>query len=357
MLGLANGQIHRSRIPRPNIQQSHYTPPLPFSPDPDSTPHFDKNVDWPTSYPAATSQPDLLREPKGPNSEMVTPRESMEEEGEYEHWYRGDVSRSGGVGELKVAKRREMLDIANYGHLNPGPRSVLSSRPGSIIDPGFAVHVQRKRAGSLAERGSVYIEDESVTEWVIDELPLTDDESATFPDPSDPYGGIGVARSSTKVPFIAGRKAIQLAPELQPDVNHTNPMVRSFTAPVPFSQRQPQQQPQQQHGQHLAPPTQAQAKQQLANGNRSGPNGYQAQKRVRVISKPTQNKKPKAQTVNAATRGRDDGYDRPVSSLMMDAIPSWSVPVAKDGIWDNVSHRRLLSVGDLYLRYRLCHPL
>ncbi|KAF8644429.1 hypothetical protein AX16_008488 [Volvariella volvacea WC 439] len=34
----------------------------------------------------------------------------------YEHWYRGDASRNGGVGELRVGTRMEMLEIANYGH-------------------------------------------------------------------------------------------------------------------------------------------------------------------------------------------------------------------------------------------------
>lgn len=45
------------------------------------------------------------------------PKASMEsEERPYEHWYRGESSRNGGVGELRVGRRQEMLDIANYGH-------------------------------------------------------------------------------------------------------------------------------------------------------------------------------------------------------------------------------------------------
>lgn len=41
---------------------------------------------------------------------------SDSDERPFEHWYRGDVSRNGGVGELRVARKQEMLDIANYGH-------------------------------------------------------------------------------------------------------------------------------------------------------------------------------------------------------------------------------------------------
>ncbi|THU86712.1 hypothetical protein K435DRAFT_842786 [Dendrothele bispora CBS 962.96] len=39
-----------------------------------------------------------------------------EEERPFEHWYRGEVSRNGGVGELRVGKRQEMLEIASYGY-------------------------------------------------------------------------------------------------------------------------------------------------------------------------------------------------------------------------------------------------
>ena len=94
--------------------------------------------------------------------------------------------------------------------------------------------------------------------------------------------------------------------------------------------------------------SQPQTSRSLVNGTKAPQNQNQSQsqnpnqKRVRVVSKPTQNKKPKAQTVTAASRGQDalkvDGKDdRPVSSLMMDAIPTWSEPIVKDGNWDNVS--------------------
>ena len=117
------------------------------------------------------------------------PRSSMDsEELPYEHWYRGEVSRNGGVGELRVGRRQEMLDIANYGHL------VEQRRRG--VD-GYNTHHslatrRRRRAGSIGgvteairERGSIYIDDDDFDHRanevsnVMDEHPLTDLEGET----------------------------------------------------------------------------------------------------------------------------------------------------------------------------------
>lgn len=107
------------------------------------------------------------------------PRASMEsEERPFEHWYRGEVSRNGGVGELRVGRRQEMLDIANYGHLIGNKKPTPRAPP-----PPDTSGYRRKRAGSIAgmtnkerERGSLYLDDEHANQIgrVLDENPLTD---------------------------------------------------------------------------------------------------------------------------------------------------------------------------------------
>jgi hypothetical protein len=72
-------------------------------------------------------------QPPFPSHRSDTDAESLRfssesEERPFEHWYRGDVSRNGGVGEFRVARRKEMLDIANYGH---STKKQLSSRSAS----------------------------------------------------------------------------------------------------------------------------------------------------------------------------------------------------------------------------------
>jgi hypothetical protein len=39
----------------------------------------------------------------------------------FEHWYRGEVSGNDGIGELRVGRRMEMLEIASYGHASTAP--------------------------------------------------------------------------------------------------------------------------------------------------------------------------------------------------------------------------------------------
>ncbi|KAG6816999.1 hypothetical protein H0H87_000894 [Tephrocybe sp. NHM501043] len=108
----------------------------------------------------------------------IPPRPSMEsDERPFEHWYRGEVSRNGGVGELRVGRRQEMLEIANYGH-------TLRERERQRRDNGT---VRRKRADSVSgigdgsrERASLYLDDEDAQRigQVLDEAPLTDMEAS-----------------------------------------------------------------------------------------------------------------------------------------------------------------------------------
>ncbi|KAF5360459.1 hypothetical protein D9756_004959 [Leucocoprinus leucothites] len=117
-------------------------------------------------------------------------RDSLDstEETPFEHWYRGEISRNGGVGELRVGRRQEMLDIANYGHAMHNKRKLLASRQAALLALEDSRRGSlRKRADSVAgfgrlgpsmrERGSLYLEDDAILdriERVLDEDPLTD---------------------------------------------------------------------------------------------------------------------------------------------------------------------------------------
>ncbi|PVF99563.1 hypothetical protein CPB86DRAFT_703197 [Serendipita vermifera] len=114
----------------------------------------------------------------------------------FEHWYRGEAARNGGVGELKIG-RKEMLDIAQFGH-KPRPTYDRSSPLGMHTTGGL-----RRRAGSVDEKRESWIMDENAYKMskVIDESPLTDlegDEYTTegeraYPYPGKANGDIGLA--------------------------------------------------------------------------------------------------------------------------------------------------------------------
>ncbi|KAF9778578.1 hypothetical protein BJ322DRAFT_1091334 [Thelephora terrestris] len=143
-----------------------------------STPRIDGRISKDTYYAADAIAPRnkasaLVNEqpPFPPDTDVDSVRFSSEsEERPFEHWYRGDVSRNGGVGEFRVARRKEMLEIANYGH---STKKKLSSRAASR----FGVHTEaaspRRRAGSIGvDRSSFYMEDpRSKDDLVLDEVP------------------------------------------------------------------------------------------------------------------------------------------------------------------------------------------
>ena len=122
---------------------------------------------------------------------------SDSEEHPFEHWYRGDVARNGGVGELRVARRQEMLDIANYGHTlrkasAKHPQGGLSSRSrsnsrGRVMPNGRGG--KRGRADSVGARESVYIDPDEMRAAmaVMEERPPTDIEDDGYEDPLEDY--------------------------------------------------------------------------------------------------------------------------------------------------------------------------
>lgn len=116
----------------------------------------------------------------------------------FEHWYRGDVARNGGVGELRVARRQEMLDIANYGHTlrkasgkhTPGGMSSRSRSSSRGREAANGRGHPRPRAGSTGARESIYmdqVDDAREAEMVLDEQPLTDLEDDGYGDYDNEY--------------------------------------------------------------------------------------------------------------------------------------------------------------------------
>ncbi|KAG6900637.1 hypothetical protein C0993_006741 [Termitomyces sp. T159_Od127] len=118
------------------------------------------------------------------------PRPSTEsEERPFEHWYRGEVSRNGGVGEIRVGRRQEMLDIANYGHTiraRERERREGAKRRRKRADSGSWI------GDSSRERESLHLDDEDAGRVgrVLDEAPLTDldgSEGGHFVDSDEVY--------------------------------------------------------------------------------------------------------------------------------------------------------------------------
>lgn len=130
--------------------------------------------------------------------------ESSDKERPFEHWYRGEAARNGGVGELRV-ERAEMMNIAKFGHKTPGSGGSPTKRTSPL---GFGEFGQgRRRAGSMDEKRESWIPDTAGMSKVIDESPLTDlegDEYTTEGERSYPYpirnggaNGLGIAVNSS----------------------------------------------------------------------------------------------------------------------------------------------------------------
>lgn len=146
-----------------------------------SAPRIDGRTSKDTYYAADAIDPRhkvpalVNEQPPFPSQRSDTDVESVRfssesEERPFEHWYRGDVSRNGGVGEFRVARRKEMLDIASYGH------STKKQLP-SLSASRFGVHTElaspRRRAGSIGvdARSSFYMEEpRSKDDLVLDEV-------------------------------------------------------------------------------------------------------------------------------------------------------------------------------------------
>lgn len=303
---------------------------------------------------------------------------SESEERPFEHWYRGDMSRNGGVGELRVGKRDEMLDIASYGHTIRKPSHGTShgktsrSRSNSRgRDFSASRHGTRPRAESIGAtvRESIYIDDDehaNDSTMVLDEQPPTDveadfdnyEEADAYPYEQDvlphPNGTISTpslslntsqtsataARSHRTTPSNISRIPTptsyrQISPP--PRTPTPSKAVRGATengatssaSSTPRAQRMPrsQSQPQTQTQAQRSPPS-AKRKAKSPAASSSGSAAAKKSKPPSSMRRMTPRKEENRRSIGQypATDGDD----------VVDAIPVWTQPVPPSGNWDDV---------------------
>lgn len=265
-------------------------------------------------------------------------RLSTDEERPFEHWYRGEVSRNGGVGELRVANRKEMLDIANYGHVLRQHTSRPHNLTSTIPHLGGT-----SRPDSISARGSFYLEDYDVshTNTVLDEMPLTDLDVDTETDHDTTYTHYDVKQTSTEnapIPTTVSR----LTPPSRlptPARNHgsqdasssqaTEEYTRGLSSPpdlAPTLSHQPRS-----AVLNITQPQSLSAAQKAKRGRTKSPPAS-----VNKKAKVTQYKRSKSAI--DVRRRTDVDIDSPMEfpDGMADAIPSWTQPIPKTGNWDDV---------------------
>ncbi|CCM05736.1 uncharacterized protein FIBRA_07968 [Fibroporia radiculosa] len=296
---------------------------------------------------------------------------SESEERPYEHWYRGDVARNGGVGELRIGRREEMLDIANYGHTFQVASSRIAissysrSRSNSRSRDRSSWLRTRQRAESVGAttRESIYLDDDDPGEdahMVLNEQPLTDldgesDEepeidsyergvlphpNGTISSPSLTLNGYQISQgdaakqragsSVSRIPTAAFQRQASAPPRTPTPTKVARGASETSSTPstprspqrLPRSQSQPQSQ-----GQRTSPNAKRKAKSPAGTGSTS-------------TAKKAKTKPPSSMKTIAS---RSDQNRRSVGQYpaadgdnMMDAIPSWTQPVPTSGNWDDV---------------------
>ncbi|KAH7920292.1 hypothetical protein BV22DRAFT_1122835 [Leucogyrophana mollusca] len=300
----------------------------------------------------------------------AAPRPSNDsEERPFEHWYRGDVHRNGGVGELRVGKHQEMLQIANFGHNIRTPNRSATREMPIQADASR----RRKRADSVAgigARESLYLDDDRAkdVDMVFDEGPLTDIDGEGDTDPENIYDA-----------YIAGTEDVQPHPAFttstpglptsnvdsrsatpttfQPPSRHdTTPTSRIPVARVasePMRAGTPTD-PLRMHSEPPLPSTSAATSssrsrtmsRSTSQPQQQTPEPPQSQKRraksPATASPASTPKKAKAKVRTPPSRRKEDvrgsvaSYPTPEGDGIADAIPTWIQPVPKSGNWDEV---------------------
>jgi hypothetical protein len=290
------------------------------------------------------------------------PRMSAEsEERPFEHWYRGDVSRNGGVGELRVGRRQEMLDIANYGHSlrEASSRTTLNrSRSNSRGRDMTSQSGRRPRAESLGARESIYIDDDSrihQAHMVFDENPPTD-----FDSDGEDYDGLDYYTDAAAYePASLEEKELRTEPAASMERSDTpstlveaskatNPNYKSrIPTPTPrqISESSRAETPAQSPSlspEPLEPKAKAQPQKLAVNTNQAATNKRRAKSpaatpsstkksRTKSPAKPPPRKKQEV-------RGSVAQYPTLEGDDMANAIPTWTQPsMPPSGNWDDVS--------------------
>ncbi|KAI9573498.1 hypothetical protein HD554DRAFT_2264671 [Boletus coccyginus] len=291
---------------------SNQRPHLPPTPDTSQ----DLWVVRPSEPPQPSTPPIASIRHKASNI-ITNPLPSRQPERPFEHWYRGDVHRNGGVGELRVARRVEMLQIANYGHnLRKAIRAQTRDSSGQMDSVRG-----RKRADSVGTgtHDSLYLDDDPTKDSQLTDIdPDTDPE--TF---YDAYINDTIHSAVPGHPLSSSRIL---------DDNNTpkDPLRTSAesTVPTPPASRQRAQ-----TGPRTTSPTSLSSDQSHTKRRAKSP----------VASSPAST--PKKARIKAKTAPPAPGRDDPRNSVatyptpegdMVDAIPTWTQPVQKSGNWDEV---------------------
>ncbi|KAI0060359.1 hypothetical protein BV25DRAFT_949719 [Artomyces pyxidatus] len=276
------------------------------------------------------------------------------EERPFEHWYRGEVSRNGGVGELRVGRRMEMLEIANFGH----------KAPARIPPEQGADHWRnggrgRRRAGSIGERGRGSFYMEADADRVLDEAPLTDLEggldteseklSADDVHPrSSSALGVGDMRSLTPTSYLRERAPSRATQKDAPPSRIPTPTLSRQLSEAPRTPTPTETPP-------LGPTDSPRsANRSVAGSSQPGlprsqstpqPASSTPKRRAKspAESAASAKKKSKAPPVTQPKHGRRDEdrrsiaeYPVPGEEDMENAIPTWTQPVPPGGNWDEV---------------------
>jgi hypothetical protein len=320
----------------------------------------------------SVAQQQLRPRTREPSIESTDPRPSVDsEERPFEHWYRGEVSRNGGVGELRVGRRMEMLEIASYGHTSTPPADHWRNG---------GVGVRRRRAGSTDARlrGSFILEADGEHARVLDEAPPTDiedgmdfesdferrsTESTTRARPrpasslaSRQYPGLGVVDSRTNASGIesggGGPRSRSASRTAQPSRIPTPSTSRQLSDPprTPTPTQRTLSAP----AEPESPPKTVAHKPRRDNATPPSPPRVPAtapqtpKKRAKspaaTVQSPSRKKSRSRATPVSQPRSNHDGsrrrsvgeYPVPADEDMADAIPTWTQPVSPGGNWDDV---------------------
>ncbi|KAF7972032.1 hypothetical protein HWV62_19253 [Athelia sp. TMB] len=285
------------------------------------------------------------------------PRQSTDsEERPFEHWYRGDVHRNGGVGELRVGAKQEMLDIANYGHRFGGkskpasPKTTSTSRGGPEEDDYTP---RRTRAGSFSDAGareSFYLDEDRARELsnVMLEDPLTDLDGDGDPDTSSSVSDHGDLTLLGSRPSFAVDDARSVTPTNHPSIERERsaPQTRIPGPAVPSPQGTPTQAAYRGGSESPAvsssssPPTSPGRPQNVRSASTPP---EQQNRRVKSPGPASAMKKPKPKASKSPSRlkmadnpnrGSVATYPEPPAGDISNAIPSWTQPTG--GNWDEV---------------------
>ncbi|PIL35164.1 hypothetical protein GSI_02953 [Ganoderma sinense ZZ0214-1] len=329
---------------------------------------FQEQAPFPNSLSSSHSQLDYAPERMSSESD----------ERPFEHWYRGDVARNGGVGELRVARRQEMLDIANYGHTlrnaasksqsGASSRSRSNSR-GRDMPNGRAKG--RPRADSVGARESIYIDEDAMEDGdaVMDERPLTDlddddDDYQGYEDQLDDYytqtvqphtnGSVSspsLERSDTPTSRLTQNTTRSRIPQPTSRSRTTTPTptlgkpTRSVSENALSGPSSPSV-PSMQRSATQPLKTQGSPSPSSLPANPSAPSTPTAKKRAKspASSTPSTSKKQKAKAPPSSMQKRPGAKDEnrrsvgqyPLPDGDEHAIPTWTQPRQANGNWDEV---------------------